>query len=58
MKRECSNSDTCKHIKCDCGHCKDFHIYKWECQQINRETLQSCKCKKYSLINNKQNGLV
>lgn len=43
----CEGGDKCKHIKCKCGHCKNYHIFGWECMQLERETLKQCECKQF-----------
>lgn len=39
---------TCKHLKCECGHCKrNYHIGKsGECLRTNFD-LTTCKCKSF-----------
>ncbi len=49
MKKTCGNSDECRHKKCECGHCKDFHVFnKDECIQLDRKTLTQCPCKRFT----------
>ena len=51
---KCKGND-CKHRKCSCGHCKNYHIGNFQCTKMfiktnkNGEIVDgySCKCKKF-----------
>ncbi len=55
MTKVCDGN--CNHKKCKCGHCKSYHRLQYtatntvpsECQQLNRETLSQCPCKKFEV---------
>ena len=36
----------CTHKKCDCGHCKNYHLGEWECLQIS-PLLRTCSCRQF-----------
>jgi len=48
LKKPCLGGVKCKHVKCECGHCDSYHLWHWECQQLDRKTLTVCPCKKFS----------
>ncbi len=49
FNNDCKKSK-CKHPKCVCGHCQNYHISKnGECVKINLD-LTTCKCKQFKLI--------
>ena len=49
--KPCMGGAYCKHDKCECGHCGSYHMFGWECVQLDRTTLQTCGCKRYSNAN-------
>ena len=43
----------CKHQKCECGHCKSYHLLQYTeannvppgCMELDHITLQICGCR-------------